>query len=295
MEVWDDHEAVVGALRVRRALPRRERRTVGAWCFADHMGPADISATTGVDIAPHPHTGLQTVTWLLDGELLHRDSLGSEQVIRPGQLNLMTAGHGVAHSEENTGAFRGSLHGVQLWIAQPESTRHGPAEFAHIAAPPEAELDGVGGRGDGHATVLVGTWGGLTSPARHDSELAGVELSVLGSAEVPLRADFEWALLVLTGAVEIGKQPLVPGRFGYLGLRREVLPLRARERSRVLLIGGRPFAERISMWWNFVGRSHEELSDARAAWQNGEGERFGRVASPLPALEAPPTPWAPGR
>jgi quercetin 2,3-dioxygenase len=149
--VTPSREAKVGGLRVRRALPRRERRTVGAWCFVDHMGPAPVSNTETFDVAPHPHMGLQTVTWLLAGEVVHRDSLGSEQVIRPGQLNLMTAGHGVSHSEEHTGAYRGDLHGVQLWVAQPEFSRHGPPEFEHHAELPRVDL------GPGSvATVLVG-------------------------------------------------------------------------------------------------------------------------------------------
>jgi redox-sensitive bicupin YhaK (pirin superfamily) len=139
---------MVGKIRVRRSLPRRERRTVGAWCFVDHMGPASVTETVSIDVGPHPHTGLHTVTWLIEGEILHRDSLGSEQVIRPGQLNLMTASHGVAHSEEATGAYRGQLHGVQLWVAQPESTRHGTAAFEHHAELPRLEL------GRSEATIL---------------------------------------------------------------------------------------------------------------------------------------------
>ena len=126
VEVLESRASLVGELTVRRALPRRAHRTVGAWCFADHMGPATVTVERGIDIGPHPHIGLQTVTWLVAGEILHRDSLGSEQVIRPGQLNLMTAGDGVAHSEERTGRYAGEVHGIQLWVAQPSSTRCGP-------------------------------------------------------------------------------------------------------------------------------------------------------------------------
>jgi redox-sensitive bicupin YhaK (pirin superfamily) len=165
VEITPSRESVVGAMRVRRALPRIGRRTVGAWCFADHMGPELVTETKGLDIGPHPHTGLQTVTWLVAGEVLHRDSLGSEQVIRAGQLNLMTAGEGVTHSEEATGRYRGQLHGVQLWVAQPEATRHGPAAFEHHAALPQVELDTA------VATVLVGSFAGAASPARRDTEL----------------------------------------------------------------------------------------------------------------------------
>src|SRR3546814_593223 len=149
VELTDSREAMVGEMRVRRALPRRTRRTVGAWCFADHMGPADVTEERGIDIGPHPHIGLQTVTWLFAGEILHRDTLGSEQVIRPGQLNLMTAGHGVAHSEEATGRYAGPLHGIQLWVAQPAETRDGAPAFEHHAELPVVELDAA------TATVLV--------------------------------------------------------------------------------------------------------------------------------------------
>ena len=156
---------MVGSLTVQRALPRRGRRTVGSWCFADVMGPADAAA---VGIGPHPHIGLQTVTWLLAGELLHLDSLGSEQPIRPGQLNLMTAGHGVAHAEESPGSR--PLHGIQLWIAQPEATRHDEPAFEHHADLPGTELPGC------EVTVLVGDLAGARSPARCDTEHVGAEL-----------------------------------------------------------------------------------------------------------------------
>src|SRR5262245_34899996 len=131
VEVSPSREASVGGVAVRRALPRRQRRTVGAWCFADHFGPVAVEGGGtrggGIEIGPHPHTGLHTVTWLLEGGLLHRDSLGSEQPILPGQLNLMTAGHGVAHAEETPASLTArAQHGIQLWVAQPERTRHGP-------------------------------------------------------------------------------------------------------------------------------------------------------------------------
>src|ERR687897_3072291 len=118
---------------VRRLLPQRPRRMVGAWCFVDVFGPDDVADRPGMQIGPHPHTGLQTVTWLVQGEVLHRDSLGSEQPIRPGQLNLMTAGHGVSHAEESPAGPPTHQHGIQLWVAQPEATRHGPAAFEHHA------------------------------------------------------------------------------------------------------------------------------------------------------------------
>ena len=285
LEVGESREAVVGTTRVRRALPRRGRRTVGAWCFADHMGPADVEPERGIDIGPHPHTGLHTVTWLLDGELLHRDSLGSEQVVRPGQLNLMTAGRGVAHAEESTGGYRGVLEGVQLWVAQPSSTRDGEAAFEHHAALPVADL------GRATATVLAGELLGHRSAARADTPLTGVDLDLHGGvAEVPLRPDWEYALVVLRGAAGVEGTMLEPGRVAYLGLGRDELAVDAPEPARALLLGGEPFAEPVVMWWNFVGRSRDELDAAYVAWQAGD-ERFGRVASPLPRIPAPAPYW----
>ncbi len=166
VEVEPGRLATVGSLPVRRVLPHRTRRTVGAWCFADHVGPVLTQGVGALGIGPHPHMGLQTVTWLVSGELLHLDSLGSEQLIRPGQLNLMTAGHGVAHAEEDPGRAT-ELHAVQLWVAQPESTRDGAPAFEHHGELPRFGLDG------GDATVLIGEFGGLTSPARRDTDHMG--------------------------------------------------------------------------------------------------------------------------
>src|SRR3954463_4454384 len=200
VEVTESHEAVDGRFHVRRALPRRGRRTVGAWCFADHMGPADVTESSGLDVGPHPHMGLQTVTWLLAGEALHHDSLGSGQVLAPGQLNLMTAGGGFAHAEEASGSYSGRLHGIQLWVGQPDETRHGDAAFEHHAELPQVELGGA------DATVLVGGFGGVDSPARRDSELVGVDIATSSGVDVALRVrrDFEHALVVLEGALTIG-------------------------------------------------------------------------------------------
>ncbi|MFD1828209.1 MULTISPECIES: pirin family protein [Streptomyces] len=286
VEVSDSREARVGRIRVRRALPRRGRRTVGAWCFADHMGPADVTEDSGLDIGPHPHIGLQTLTWVTDGQVLHRDSLGSEQVIRPGRLNLMTAGSGVSHAEEATGHYRGTLEGIQLWIAMPEATRHGPAAFEHHADLPRTDLDG----GAGAATVLVGDFTGTTGPARHDTPLVGVDLDLRASATVPLRPDFEHAVVVLKGAVAVHGKPLPPGRLGYLGQGRGELRLEVREPTRALLLGGEPFPEPILMWWNFVGRTRAEIDAAHAAW-TAQDDRFGRVRSSLPRIPVGPPHW----
>ena len=191
--------------------PRRERRTVGGWCFADHLGPAPVTGTAGLDIGPHPHIGPQTVTWLLAGEVLHRDSLGTEQPIRAGQLNLMTAGHGVAHSEETTGHYRGVLHGVQLWVAQPEETRHGAPAFEHHAELPRVELE--------HAVVdrAGRQLHRGTSPVRHDARWSGWDGALRpGRSAWPLDPAFEYALAVLDG--QAGRGPAGPA--GAVGLSR---------------------------------------------------------------------------
>lgn len=285
VEITPSRTSQVGRMTVRRALPRAGRRTVGAWCFADHMGPVTVAADGGVDVGPHPHCGLQTVTWLVAGEALHRDSLGTEQTIAPGQLNLMTAGHGVAHSEEATGRYAGELHGIQLWVAQPEATRHGPAAFEHHAALPQVGL------GVGSATVLVGTLAGVTSPARHDTPLVGAEVRAVGAVTLPLTAGFEHAVVVLDGTAVIDGRPVVPGHLAVLGTGRDEARVETPGGARFLLLGGEPFADTIVMSWNFVGRSRAELEAAHASWNADDG-RFGTVASHLTRIPAPPPVWA---
>ena len=284
VEVTASHEAQVGQFTVRRALPRRGRRTVGAWCFADHMGPADVTEGSGLDVGPHPHMGLQTVTWLLDGQALHKDTLGSEQVITPGQLNLMTAGHAVAHAEEATGHYRGTLEGIQLWIALPDATRNGAAAFEHHAELPRRDLDGA------VATVLVGDLDGTRSPARHDTPLIGVDLDLRAPTTVPLRPDFEYALVVMRGAVAVDGTQATPGHLAYLGLGRDEVRLDVTEPARAILLGGEPFAEPLLMWWNFVARTRDEIDDAYASWRD-QDDRFGRVRSSLPVIPAAAPFW----
>jgi redox-sensitive bicupin YhaK (pirin superfamily) len=285
VEVLEPHEARVGELTVARALPRRLRRTVGAWCFVDLFGPVDVDEQGGLDIGPHPHIGLHTVTYLLDGQVLHRDSLGSEQVIRPGQVNLMTAGRGVAHAEEPTGHYRGRLHGVQLWVAQPEGTRHGEPAFAHLAELPQVELGGA------VATVLVGSLGDAVSPARADTPLIGAELRLpAGEVELPLDPAYEHVVVVLEGVVLVEARTVERTRSAYVGVGRGSLGLGSPEGARVLLLGGEPFGEQLLMWWNYVGRTREEVAAANRQWLAGD-ERFGTVESPLPRITPPPVPW----
>jgi redox-sensitive bicupin YhaK (pirin superfamily) len=284
VEVARARVAQVGDLPVRRVLPQRPRRTVGSWCFADHVGPVRAEPGGAFGIGPHPHLGLQTVTWLVAGELLHLDSLGSEQLIRPGQLNLMTAGHGVSHAEEDPGRAE-EIHAVQLWVAQPDRTRNGPAAFEHHAELPRLELDRA------EATILVGGFGGMESPARRDTEHLGVELTLRDpGTEVPLRAEYEHALVVLDGRVTVDGVAVEPGALAYLGLGRDQCRFEVADAARVLLLGGVPFPEPLLMWWNFVGRSPEELSEAWLQWTI-EDDRFGHVVSSLSRLQVGRPPW----
>ncbi|HVA52019.1 MAG TPA: pirin family protein [Acidimicrobiales bacterium] len=283
--VTDSRATQVGEFDVRRALPTRGRRTVGPWCFIDHLGPATFSPTKGFDIAPHPHLGLQTVTWLFDGAILHRDSLGSEQLIRPGQMNLMTSGEGIAHSEENPGVTTGQLHGIQLWVALPSSTRHGPSAFEHHEELPRFEMP------DAEATVLVGSVGSATSSARRDSEAMGVELRLeRGRHLVPLVQEFEYAMVVTSGEVVVDGTMITPGHLAYLGRGRDEVGLTTNAPAVAMLLGGVPFEETIMMWWNFVARTQEEITAAYESWMKDD-DRFGRVASSLARIEVGPPPW----
>jgi redox-sensitive bicupin YhaK (pirin superfamily) len=291
---WRRAEIAPG-VHVERALPLRARRTVGAWCFLDLAGPFDPAAGVPMDIGPHPHIGLQTVTWLFDGEVLHRDSLGSEQLIRPGELNLMTSGHGVVHSEHGPSAgHAGTVHLAQMWVALPESRRHGDAAFEHHADLPTVEHDGA------RVTVILGSHDGAASPATVHTPIVGLDVRAHGATNLPLNRDFEYAAIVVEGDAVIAGEPLAPGELLYLGRGRTDLTLTAQEPARLMLLGGEPFESPIVMWWNFVGRTREEIVAARADWlrdaQLEDGPASGRfpavVDDPEPPIAAPPTPWA---
>jgi redox-sensitive bicupin YhaK (pirin superfamily) len=223
---------------------------------------------------------------VLEGEVLHHDSLGSEQLIKPGQLNVWSAGRGVAHAEETPAGATGALHGLQLWVAQPEATRAGPAAFEHHSALPEAEVGPV------VATLLVGELAGVRSPARSDSPLLGADLVVAGPAALSLDPAFEHGLLVVDGPVLVDGTVVEPGTFAYFGPGRDQIGLApaAGGRGRAFLLGGTTFAEPILMWWNFVARTREEMVEARQAWEAGS-DRFGSVDSKLGRIAAPPPLW----
>lgn len=291
VEIIEGRTTTVGHLPVRRVLPRRSRRTVGAWCFVDHMGPLAVTGPGGVDIGPHPHMGLHTVTWLLAGELLHHDSIGSEQTIRPGQLNLMTAGNGIAHAEESTTGYIGDVHGVQLWVAQPERTRHDQPAFEHHGELPQVDL------GTGTATLLVGALLGEQSPARADTPLLGVDAGLAaGVSSWPLQPTYEHAVVVLSGAVSIADAVVTPGHLAYLSPGRDELSLDVADEARLLLLGGEPFDEKILIWWNYVARTQDEIDIAAQEWNSHlldhRPGRFGSpVASALDSIPSPVPPW----
>ncbi|WP_369147775.1 pirin family protein [Streptomyces sp. R44] len=276
------------AMTVRRTLPQRARTLIGAWCFADHYGPDDVAESGGMDVAPHPHIGLQTVSWLFSGEIEHRDSLGSHAYVRPGELNLMTGGHGISHTEVST-ARTTVLHGVQLWVALPEEHRNTARDFQHHA-PGTVRVDGADIR------VFLGSLAGSTSPVRTFTPLLGAELLVDPGATVTLPVDpaFEHGLLVDTGEVRLGGTLLHPAELGYAPTGAATLTLtnETDAPARAVLLGGTPFEEEIVMWWNFIGRSHEDIAEAREEWEKAS-DRFGEVEGyPGDRLPAPALPNA---
>lgn len=275
VEVITPREVPLGgprAMTVRRTLPQRQRSLIGAWCFVDHYGPDDVAQSGGMLVPPHPHAGLQTVSWLFAGEVEHRDSSGAHAVVRPGEVNLMTAGHGVCHSEVSTSDTT-QLHGVQLWVALPESAREVDRGFErHVTTP--IDLGGAVLR------VLLGTVAGFTSPVHTFSPILGAELVLVPGARINLYVDpsFEHGVLVDSGDVELAGTPLRRGELGYVGTGVSQLTLSdvGGEGARLVLLGGVPFGEEIVMWWNFVGRMHDDIVAMRDGWQS-ETDRFGQV------------------
>ncbi len=277
------------AMSVRRTLPHREIRTLGAWCFVDDYGPTGPHDEL-MSVPPHPHTGLQTVTWLLQGQVAHRDSTGGVAEVTPGELSLMTSGRGIAHSEYATSDQTTPLRGIQMWVALPESHRHTEPHFAHHADLPRVSVTADTGA-DLQACVFIGDFAGATSPAEVFTPIVGVELSTAGgfAAQLPLRTDFEYGILALDGLLTADGEPIPAGSLRYLGWGADHITLSSSEPVTFLLLGGAPLTEELVMWWNFVGRSHEDIAEARADWASGS-PRFARVAGdsnarlPAPAL-----------
>ncbi|HBB93861.1 MAG TPA: hypothetical protein DC054_00585 [Blastocatellia bacterium] len=281
-EGFPARETSLGTLRILRALPIRQKRLVGAWCFLDRFGPLSFSDAKPMDVAPHPHIGLQTVSWLLQGEVVHNDSLGSEALVRPGGVNVMTSGGGIAHAEETPRKNSGLLQGVQLWIALPDADRNGQASFQHIDEVPIIEQAGS------MVSLFAGSLLGWSSPAKHFSPVLGadIELHAFANLELPLDPSFEHAALLMTGDAGIDGRSIDAMNLWYLGTNRSSIEFKSRGGGRVLLLGGPPFPEKILMWWNFVARTAEEIALARSDWQSHQ--RFGEVKYRGRRLDAPP-------
>ncbi len=294
MEVLTPRDVPLGGLRamtVRRTLPQRQRSLIGAWCFLDHYGPDDVDSAEGMVVPPHPHTGLQTVSWLFTGEIEHRDSAGHHATVRPGELNLMTAGRGISHSEYSTPRTT-TLHGAQLWLALPDGDRQVDPTFEHFAPEPR------NGEGWG-ARVFIGSLLGSTSPVTTYSPLLGAELTLDPGTtlRVPVDPTYELGVLVDTGGVTVDGKPLAAHELGFIEPGADSIELSATEPTRLLLLGGPPFGEQIVMWWNYIGRDHDEVVAYRAEWEvlldTGTSTRFQLPEDdPLEALHSPPLPNA---
>jgi redox-sensitive bicupin YhaK (pirin superfamily) len=266
---------------------------IGAWCFVDHFGPTE--QTDGMVVAAHPHTGLQTATWLIEGAIEHRDSIGSVQIIKPGQLNLMTAGHGIAHSEISLTAQQqpgaNLLHAVQLWIALPKDSVETAPEFEHQDNLPRFTItDGPAGS-IATATVLAGEFMGHVAQTKTFSPLMGVEIRVRAgeTIEIPLNPAFEHGFMLAEGQIRVNDTDIPVSGLEYLEKGPDSAILTAgHQDSIILLLGGQPFGEKILMWWNFIGRTHQDIAKAREDWNAADPARFpgfedsigGRIPAP---------------
>ncbi|MFJ4173001.1 pirin family protein [Microbacterium sp. NPDC089696] len=287
--VLEPREVPLGGVRgmnVLRLLPHRNLPTIGAWCFLDRFGPAD----TRMRVEPHPHIGLQTVTWPLVGEIRHRDSLGSDADLRRGQLNLMTAGNGISHSEYSIGDGPVPLDALQFWVVLPESARHGAAGFERHTDLPGVTLRAIEGA-DAAATVVLGEFAGIASPATVHTPIVGAEIAIAAGSTVPLplRTDWEHGLLLVEGDAVVSQHPMELNDMLYLGDARDEVEVSSANGALLFLVGGEPFEDEIVMWWNFAGRTHEEIVSAREDWE-AASDRFGVVEGHDVRIPAPPLP-----
>lgn len=270
---------------IKRALPSRQKRMIGAWCFLDHAGPVSFPQGDGLDVGPHPHTGLQTFTWMIEGTMMHTDSIGSKQLIRPKQVNLMTAGYGISHTEVAPDTET-KMHAAQLWIALPDDKLNMAPQFDHYPELPVVTREGV------EFTVLVGEYLNTISPVKVHSELLGVDLTAQASTttRIPLNPQFEYGFLALEGTAIINGHELTDDNMVVLEPGLSEIEIQLHAGSRLLLLGGEPFESPILLWWNLVGRTQEELKIAREQWINHD-TRFGSIPDyEGPRLEAPAFP-----
>jgi redox-sensitive bicupin YhaK (pirin superfamily) len=290
IEVREGRSTSIGRMGILRVLPTKGRRTVGPWCFVDLMNPDDVASPPPLEIGPHPHIGLSTVTWLFAGAALHSDSLGTEQLIRPGELNLMTAGRGIAHAELGVEAQAAvgtnGIMGAQMWLAQTDATRDGGNGFQHLPELPVAEV------GEGEARVLIGSLGGAASDARVDHPTVGADLTFSGSLEVPTEPAFEYGVVPIDQPIRVQDAIVEPGSLALVPTGFEDLTFAARSGpARMLLLGGEPLGVEVKMWWNFVARTLDEITEAWRAWRDHDDDRFGPVPSRLTRIDAPTPPW----
>ena len=282
-----------GGFVVRRALPAAQRRTVGPYVFFDQMGPVVLEAGRGLDVRPHPHIGLATVTYLYEGAIVHRDSAGNVQSIRPGEVNWMTAGRGIAHSERTGPELRRSgspLAGIQVWVALPKAFEEAEPAFAHHAA---GELPALGDTGV-RVRLIVGTLAGARSPVQVFSEMfqADVELDDGASFHVPPEHE-ERAAYVVAGRVSAGDSGAFDaGQLLVFGTGREVVLTAADGPARLMLFGGEPLDAPRHLWWNFVSSSKDRIEQAKADWQAG---RFAAVPGETEFIPLPEPPAAPAK
>ena len=246
---------------IRRTLPHRQIRTIGAWCFVDHYGPTE--QREAMRVSAHPHAGLQTISWLFSGEVEHRDSLGNIKNVVPGELNLMTSGRGIAHSELSIDQ-KSPLHGVQLWTVLPESDRNMEPTFEHHRDLPIIK------QGRASVRLVIGDFLGQKSLAKVFTPLLAAEIDIPSreSTLLPINPDYEYGVLVVSGELTVNGSDVHLGQLHYLPAGASALTLVATDRATVLLIGGQPFREKIIMWWNFIARSHDEIVKMRDEWQS---------------------------
>ena len=260
---------------IARALPTKQRRMIGAWCFLDHLGPIDFTEGTGLHVGAHPHTRLQTFTWMIEGEILHRDSLGSEQVLRAGQVNLMTAGYGISHTEDSVRDGE-RLHAAQLWIALPDAVADQPPAFVHHDKVPQWQAQGC------QWSLMAGTYEAQQAPTQLHTPLLGLEVCVPAQATqsalvtLTLHSDFEYGLVALTGGLVLEGESFLQDELAYLAPGRTTLSLQLLPGTRLLVIGGAPFTEPVAVWWNFLGKDLDSIRGYAAQW-NAHDARFGTV------------------
>lgn len=290
IEIREGRTTTLGGTAIMRVLPTKRRRTIGPWCFTDLIRPDEIENPPPLEIGPHPHIGLATVTWLFAGSVLHTDSMGTEQPIRPGELNLMTVGLGASHAEEGLevalGRDTGGIMGAQMWLAQPEATRNGPGRFEHHPDLPRTDAGGA------EAHVFIGSWGDAVSPAVADHDALGMDVTFDRTAMLPLDATFEHGVIPINRPITVDGEIVDPGSVAYMPSARSTVELGSRSGpARCMIVGGTPLPAPITVWWNFVAQSKEEITVAWRDWRTDNVDRFGRVATSLPRIEAPRPPW----